>query len=107
LGLGVSEDTAACGKDAEYAMGDEDVGESSDENAPQEDAAVTALRQVANHTTVRSVKETILTCMLIRTVRGPSPRRRRNVFSVLAIATGLMTLVRYWHTLALLLHLHP
>jgi hypothetical protein len=40
------------------------------------DAGLAALLQVADRSTPRSVKETILTCMLIRTVQRPKAPRR-------------------------------
>jgi hypothetical protein len=70
-----------------------------------DDAALAALREVADHHTVQSVKRTILACLLIRAVRRPSTRRRRAVFSVLVLPAGYAA-VRYWHVWSALVHLH-
>jgi hypothetical protein len=66
-----------------------------------DDAALAALRQVANRATVRSVKETILTCLLIRAVR---PRRRRAVIFTMTLSAGLAS-AHYWHAWSVVAHL--
>ena len=68
-----------------------------------DDAGLAALVRVADRSTVRSVKETMLTCLLIWTVRRPKTPRRR-VVTVIAVSAG-MAVVHYWHAWAVLFHL--
>jgi len=85
---------------AKQAVGSEMNYESREED----DAALAALREVADHNTVQSVKRTILACLLIRAVRRPTTRRRRAVLSVLVLPAGFVV-VRYWHIWSVLIHL--
>jgi hypothetical protein len=73
---------------------------------PEEgDAGLAALLRVADRSTVRSVKETILTCLLIWTVRRPTAPKRRVVTVVALSAGGAAAVAHYWHVWAILLHL--
>lgn len=74
-----------------------------DETPQDDDAALAALRQVADRDTVRSFKETFLTCMVIRAVRRtPRTPRRRAVVSILTLAAGLAGV--HWHAWSILVH---
>jgi hypothetical protein len=72
-----------------------------DELRQDEDVALAALREVANHNTVQSIKRSILAYLLIRAVRRPRARRHRAVFSALILPIGF-AVVRYWHLLPFL-----
>ncbi len=79
------------------------------ESREEDDAALAALREVADRNTVQSFKRTILACMLIWAVRRPTTRRRRAVLSVLVLPAGYVV-VQYWHMWSVLVHLrhlHP
>jgi hypothetical protein len=73
------------------------------DNDGSQDAGLAALRQVAGRTTVRSVKETVLACMLIWAVRRRKEPRRRMVAAV-GLSAGL-AVAHYGHAAAILLHL--
>jgi len=90
-------------EDDETVLGGETV--SGDDTARDDDAGLAALRQVADHTTVQSVKQTVLACLLIWTVRRPKARRRGTV-TALALSAGLV-IAHYWHVWLVLFHLSP
>jgi len=70
---------------------------------PPDDSAIAALRQVADHTTVHSIKRTILTCMIIRAINRPPPRRRTVITTS---ALGLTSLAAiHWHAWSLVIHI--
>lgn len=77
-----------------------DHGSDAEENDP----AVEALRQVASRRTVRSVKQTVLACMLIRAVGGSRPPRRHTPL-VVALTVAATTVSAHWHILQSLMHL--
>ena len=86
-------------------MGDRGTETSDDGRAANRDPALAALLQVADRATVRSVKETILTCLIIRSVRARSrTRSRRALASVLALSAAIAG-GHYWHTWSALAHL--
>jgi hypothetical protein len=69
-----------------------------------EDPAVAALRQVADINTVRSIKQTFLACLLIRSVvRPPTARVRRFITTTALSAMGLA--IAHWHIWSVLIHL--
>jgi hypothetical protein len=51
-----------------------------------DDAALAALCKVANSSTICSIKQTILACLLIRAVTRPTSRRRGAVASIVVLA---------------------
>jgi hypothetical protein len=67
-----------------------------------EDPVVTALREVRDSGTVKSVKQTILTCMIIRSVR---PRRTRWPASLAAAALTAITVLERAHIWPWVAHL--
>jgi hypothetical protein len=74
-----------------------------DETHEGDDAALAALRQVADRATVHSVKETILACLLIRAVSHPRTRPRRVFISILTLSSmGLAG--AHWHAWSILAH---
>jgi hypothetical protein len=79
-------------------------------NAPapwpaHEDPAVEALRTVASRRTVQSVKQTILTVILIRAVRGQQPRwHNRLVLPAAVLVTASSLHLHIWQYLIHFLH---
>jgi hypothetical protein len=75
--------------------------------AEDDDRAVEALRQVlASRRTIRSVKETILACMLINAVCRPH-RSGRHTTAVVAATVIITAASAHWHILHYLLHFVP
>lgn len=68
---------------------------------PNDGAALAALRQVADNNTVHSLKQTLLTCMIIRAVRPP-PRGRTIITGALAL-TSLAAV--HWRAWTIVIHL--
>ena len=60
-----------------------------------EEARLEALKQVADKETVKSIRQTLLVCILLRVFRGPGPRWRSKITISIgaALAYGLM----HWH----------
>jgi hypothetical protein len=69
-----------------------------------DDPAIAALRQVASTETTRSIKQTILACLLIRSVLRPPSTRGRTFITTAAVSAAGLAVV-HWHVWPLLLHL--
>jgi hypothetical protein len=75
----------------------------ADTQSPEE-AAMAALRQVADINTTRSIKQTLLACLLIRSVLRPPAARRRTFITATSVGAATFAIVR-WHIWPLLIHL--
>ncbi len=76
--------------------------ELTQESAP-EDLAMVTLLKAADSDTFRSIKQAILMCMLIRSVRRPARGRRRS--SLIAVSLLASIGAAHWHIWSLLLQL--
>jgi hypothetical protein len=68
----------------------------NDETPVDDDDGLAALCKLVNR---QSIKETILTCLLISTVQRSRTPRRRVVVSLTVALPALVVAVHYWHTL--------
>jgi hypothetical protein len=66
---------------------DDDAEDDDAEDDSGQDPGLAVVRHVADKSTVRSVKETLLTAMLVRSVRGPRlpPRRSKGAMAAGAL----------------------
>jgi hypothetical protein len=69
----------------------------------EDDTAVAALRQVASRRTVRSIKETLLAAILIRTACGRNSARHNRI--AIPATAVIMASSIHWHVWQYALHL--
>ena len=73
----------------------------NDEAPLEEDRDLVAILQAVDR---KSIKETILSCMIILAARYSRTPRRRVVISTALVLPLVLIAVRYWHTWSTLVH---
>jgi hypothetical protein len=77
----------------------------NDESPTADDAALVAIRQIVHPGTIRSIKKTILACLLIWTIQRSRIPRRRVVVSLALLVPVVLVAVHYWHGWSTFAHL--